>query len=191
MRKIHEPSSRSVFEGHGELIGHRTLISTRGLDGDDVELEKLDGVGGPIITRTDVRLELVRPDHITLLASESKAPGVVDRVPTGLDVLASLADVVDGAVMIFAAALKGDACVFQSALDDLAAGLPAWRRCGAGSCLLGLGGLPISGARGAAPRRRIWFSRALGSSLGWVFVGDGDELGDSSAPPLDATELMK
>jgi hypothetical protein len=82
--------------------------------------------------------------------------------------------------MIFAAALKGDACVVRSALDDLAVGLPVWRRCGAGSYLLGLGGLPISGARGAAPRRRIWFSRALGR----VFVGDGDKLGDSSAPPL-------
>jgi hypothetical protein len=35
-----------------------------------------------------------------------------------------------------------------------------------------------------APRHRIWFSRALGSSLGRVFIGDGDELGDSSAPPL-------
>jgi hypothetical protein len=69
-------------------------------------------------------------------------------------------------------------------LDDLAAGLPARRRCGAGSHFLGLGGLPISSARGAAPRRRIWFSRALGSSLGRVFVGDGDELGDSSVPPL-------
>jgi hypothetical protein len=79
-----------------------------------------------------------------LLASESKAPGVVDRVPGGLDVLASFADVVDGAVMIFAAALKGDACVFRSALDDLTAGLPARRRCGAGCYLLGFGGLPIS-----------------------------------------------
>jgi hypothetical protein len=87
-------------------------------------------------------------------------------------------------VVVFAAALEGDACVFQSALDDLAAGLPAWRRCGVGSHLLGLGGLPISGAWGAMPRRRIWFSRALGASLGWVFIGDGDELGDSSAPPL-------
>jgi hypothetical protein len=53
-----------------------------------------------------------------------------------------------------------------------------------GSHLLGLGGLPISGARGTVPRHRIWFSRALGSSLGRVFVGDGDELGDLSAPPL-------
>jgi hypothetical protein len=35
-----------------------------------------------------------------------------------------------------------------------------------------------------APRRRIWFSHALGSSLGRVFVGDGDEFGDLSAPPL-------
>jgi hypothetical protein len=86
--------------------------------------------------------------------------------------------------MIFAAALKGDACVFRSALDDLIAGLPARRGCGAGSHFLGLGGLPISGARGTAPRRRIWSSRTLGSSLGQVFVGDGDELGDSSAPPL-------
>jgi hypothetical protein len=41
--KIHEPSSRSVFEGHGEPIGHRTLIPMRGLDGDDVELEEFDG----------------------------------------------------------------------------------------------------------------------------------------------------
>jgi hypothetical protein len=125
VRKIHERSSRSVFEGHGKPIAHRTLISTRGLNGDDVELEEFDGVGGPVITRADVRLELVRPDHIALLATESKAPGVEDRVPGSLDVLASFTDVVDGAVMIFAVALKGDACVFQSALDDLAAGLPA------------------------------------------------------------------
>jgi hypothetical protein len=124
----------------------------RGLDGDDVELEELDGVGGPIVLRADVWLELVSPDHIALLANESKAPGVVDRVPGGLDILASFADVVDGAVMIFAAALKGDTCVFRSTLDDLAAGLPARRRCGAGSYLLGLGGLPISGAWDAAPR---------------------------------------
>jgi hypothetical protein len=123
VRKIHEPSSRSVLEGHGEPIGHGTLISTRGLDDDDVELEEFDGVGGPVIALADVRLELVRPDHVALLASESKTLGVVDRVFGGPDVLASLADVVDGAVMIFTTALEGDACVFRSAMDDLAAGL--------------------------------------------------------------------
>jgi hypothetical protein len=133
-------------------------------------LEEFDGVGGPVVTRADVRLELVRLDHVALLASESKAPGVVDRVPGGLDILASFADVVDGAVMIFAAVLKGDACVFRSALDDLAAGLPTRRRCGAGSYLLGLGGLPISGARGATPRRRIWFSRCRGYNPGYTKV---------------------
>jgi hypothetical protein len=125
MRKIHEPGSWSIFEVHGKPIGLRTLISTCSLNGDDVELEEFDGVGGPVISRADVRLELVRPDHIALLASESKAPGVVDRVPGGLDVLASFANVVDGAVLIFAAAFKGDACVFRSALDDLVAGLSA------------------------------------------------------------------
>jgi hypothetical protein len=83
VRKIHEPSSWSIFESHGEPIGHCTLISTRGLDGDDVELEEFNGVCGSIVTRTDVRLELVRPDHVALLASESKAPGVVDKVPGG------------------------------------------------------------------------------------------------------------
>jgi hypothetical protein len=48
----------------------------RGLDGDDVELEEFDGVGGPVVTRADVWLELVRPDHVALLASESKTPGL-------------------------------------------------------------------------------------------------------------------
>jgi hypothetical protein len=112
VRKIHEPSPRSVFEGHWKPISHHTLVSTRGLNGDGVELEKFDGVGGSVKTRADVRLELVRPDHAALLASESKAHGVVDRVPGDLDVLASFADVVDGVVMIFTAALKGDTCVF-------------------------------------------------------------------------------
>jgi hypothetical protein len=56
--KVHEPSSRHILEGHGELIGHHMLISTRGLNGDDVELEERDGVGGPIITRANVRLNL-------------------------------------------------------------------------------------------------------------------------------------
>jgi hypothetical protein len=125
VRKIHEPSLQSVLEGHGKPISHHTLVSTRGLNSDDVELEKLDGVGGPIITRANVRPELVRLDHVVLLASESKAPRVVDGLPGDLDILASFADVVDGVVMIFLAALEGDTCVFRSALDDLAAGLPA------------------------------------------------------------------
>jgi hypothetical protein len=132
VRKIHEPGSWSVLEGHGEPIGHGTLISTRGLDGDDVELEEFDGVGGPAIARGDVRLELVRLDHVALLASESETPGVVDWLSGGPNVLASLADVIDGAVMIFMTALEGDACVFRSAMDDFAAGLHARRRCGTG-----------------------------------------------------------
>jgi hypothetical protein len=75
-------------------------------------------------------------------------------------------------------------CVFRSVLDDLAAGLPARRRCRTGDHLLGLSGLPIPGARGTVPRRWNWLPRALGSSQGRVFVGDGNELGDSSTPPL-------
>jgi hypothetical protein len=173
-----------ILEGHGKPVGHHTLISTRGLNGDDVELEELDGFGGPIITRANVRPEFVGLDHVALLASKSEAPGVIDKLPGDLDVLASFADVVEGAVMIFSAALEGDACVFWRALGDLVARLSARRRCRVGSCLLGLSGFAISGARGAIPRRRIWFPRTLGASQGWVFVGDGDELGDSSTPPL-------
>jgi hypothetical protein len=154
------------------------LISTCGLNGDDVELEELNGVGSPIITRTDVWPKLVRPDHVALLASKSEAPGVVNELPKNLDVLASIADVVEGTVMIFSAVLKGDVCVFWSALVDLAVGLSARRRCHTGNCLLGLSSFTISGTRGAIPRRRIWLSRTL------VFVGDGDELDDSSVPPL-------
>jgi hypothetical protein len=184
VRKIHEPSLRIILEGHGKPIIHHTLVSTRVLNGDDVELEKLDGVGGPIITRADVRPKLVGPDNVALLASKSKAPGVVDGIPGDLDVLARFADVVDGAVVIFTAALEGDACVFQSVLNDLAAGLPARQRCCTGNHLFGLSSLPIPGARGTVPRHRIWLPHALGSSQGRVFVRDGDELGNMSAPPL-------
>jgi hypothetical protein len=92
----------------------------RGLNDDDVELEELDGVGGSSESKTcaNVRPKLVGPDHVALLASESKTLGVVDGLPGDLDVLSSFADVIDGAVMIFAAALEGDVCVFRSALDD-------------------------------------------------------------------------
>jgi hypothetical protein len=114
--------ARHILEGHGEPIGHHTLISTHGLNGNDVELEELDGVGGPIIMRFDVWPELVRPDHVALLTSKSEERGVGDELPSNLDVLASIADVVEGVVMIFSAALEGDACVFWSTLDGLAAG---------------------------------------------------------------------
>jgi hypothetical protein len=151
VRKIHEPSPRSIFEGHGKPIGHRTLVSTRGLNGDDVELEEFDEVVGPIIMCTDVRLELVRPDHIALLASESKAPRVVDRVPSDLDILASFADVVDGAVMIFAAALKRDACVFWGALDDLQLGSPHGEDAVREATFLALAAFPSSAPRAWCP----------------------------------------
>jgi hypothetical protein len=108
VRKIHEPSSRSVLEGHGEPIVHGALISTRSLDGDDLELKEFDRIRGPVVARADVRLELVRPDDVALLASEGKTPGVVDCDSGGPDVLASFTDVIDGAVMIFAAALEGE-----------------------------------------------------------------------------------
>jgi hypothetical protein len=109
--------------------------------------------------RFDVRPKLVRPDHVALMTSKSEERGVGDELPSKLDVLASIADVVEGAVMIFSAALEGDACVFWSALDDLAAGLSARQRCHAGNYLLGLSGFTISGARGAMPRCWIWLPR--------------------------------
>jgi hypothetical protein len=56
--KIHEPSPHSVLEGHGKPISHHTLVSMHGLNGDDVELDKLDGVGGSIITRAMSGLNL-------------------------------------------------------------------------------------------------------------------------------------
>jgi hypothetical protein len=127
MQKVHDPSSRRILEGHGEPVGHDVLISTSGLEGDDVELEEFDGVGRSTVMRTNARPELVRPDYVALLASESEAPEVVDELAGDLDVLARLADVINGAVMIFSAALKRDACIFRSTLDNLAAWLTAWR----------------------------------------------------------------
>jgi hypothetical protein len=104
-----------------------------GLDGDDVQLEELDGVGGSVVACANVWPELVSSDHIALLTSECEAPRVVDELAGDLDVLARLTDVIDGAVMIFSVALEGDACVFQSMLDDVAAWLAVQRPCSAGS----------------------------------------------------------
>jgi hypothetical protein len=118
------------------------------------------------------------------MANEGEAPGVVEKIPKNLVVLASITDVVEGAVMIFSVVLEGDMCVLQSMLDDLTAGLSTRRRFCTGSCLLGLSGLTVLGDQGAMPRHWMLLSRTLGVPQGWVFVGGGDELGDSSEPPL-------
>jgi hypothetical protein len=62
--------------------------------------------------RADVQPELVRPDHVVLLTSESEAPEVVDELTGYLDILGRLPDVIDGVVMIFSVALERDTCVF-------------------------------------------------------------------------------
>jgi hypothetical protein len=123
VREVHDPSSHRILEGNGEPVCHDALIPTRGLDGNDVELEELDGVGRSIVVCADVRPKLVRPDHIALLTSEREAPEVVDELTSDLDVLARLTDVIDGAVVILPAALERNACLFWSGLDDLAAWL--------------------------------------------------------------------
>jgi hypothetical protein len=120
------------------------------------------------------------------LASKREVPRVVDELPGNLDVLARVTDVMDGAVMIFSAALEGDACVFWTALDDLAAGLSMRQRCRTGSRHLYWSSFAVPSAWGAGPRHRIWHTRTLSDPQGWVFVGDGDELSDSSEPPLAA-----
>jgi hypothetical protein len=99
----------------------------RGLDSDDVELEELDGIGGSVVACADVRPKLVRPDHVALLTSVCEAPRVVDELVGDLEVLARLTNVIDGAIVIFSAALKGDACVYWSALDNVAACLTTRR----------------------------------------------------------------
>jgi hypothetical protein len=47
VQNVHEPISRRIHEGHGEPVGLDALISTSGLDYDDVELEELDGLEDP------------------------------------------------------------------------------------------------------------------------------------------------
>jgi hypothetical protein len=127
----------------------------RGLDSDDVELEELDGIGGSIVACTDVRPELVRPDHVALLMSMCEAPRVVDELVGDLEVLAHLTNVIDGAIVIFSAALKGDACVYWSTLDNVAAWLTTRRRCSMGSCPPGWSRFGVARPRRTRPHRWI------------------------------------
>jgi hypothetical protein len=131
VQQIHEPCSCRVLEGHQEPVGHDVLVTVGCLDNDNVELKEFNGVGEAIAASANVRPKLVGPDHAALLASEREASGVVDEFVANLDVLACFTDVIDGAVVVFSAALEGDACIFWSPVDDVVASLTMRR----GSCM--------------------------------------------------------
>ena len=119
--EVHQPRAGVVLEGHGKPIGHDAMVPMRGQYGHGVELQELERVGGAVVARREVGLELVRPGDVAHVASEVEAPSVVCPFSRDVDVAARLGDTDDGIVLALAAPLDGDARVFRGAHDFLAA----------------------------------------------------------------------
>ena len=62
-----------VFESHGKLVCHDFLVAVGCLDAQLVELQELRGVGGAIVARRQIRLELTRPGDTAQLGGEGAA----------------------------------------------------------------------------------------------------------------------
>ena len=49
--EVREPRGRGVLEGHGEPVRHDFVVASGGLDGQSVELQKLQGVVLAVVAR--------------------------------------------------------------------------------------------------------------------------------------------
>jgi hypothetical protein len=74
-RQPAEPPARLSLRGHRKPVSHDTPITSSCSNIGRVSLQELHGIGGPIITRTDVRLEARRPGHT------AKGPGKHREAP--------------------------------------------------------------------------------------------------------------
>lgn len=68
-----EPEGR--FRSHGEPVRHDLFVAVGHLDAQLVELQELRRVGGAVVARRQIRLELARPDDATQLRGEGAATG--------------------------------------------------------------------------------------------------------------------
>jgi hypothetical protein len=97
------------------------MFTARSLDAHGVELQEFKRVGAAIIAQREFRPELLWPRDVAHVFDEGEADRVVRSGVPDADVVASLGDVLDGAVLAFTSVLEGHASVLRRPLDLLAA----------------------------------------------------------------------
>ena len=70
---------RRVLEGHGEPVRHDLVVAPGGLDGQSIELQKLQGVVLAVVAWTEVWPKLDRPDDAAKAAGERNRRAVGDH----------------------------------------------------------------------------------------------------------------
>ena len=73
MLQIQEPRASSILESHGKPVRHDLFVAIGRFDALLIELQELRGVGGTVVARRQIRLELARPGDATQLGSEGAA----------------------------------------------------------------------------------------------------------------------
>ena len=79
--QVQEPRASTILESHGEPIHHDFLVAVGCLNAQLVELQELCRVGGAVVARRQVWLELAWPDDATQLRSEGAAACCGHRGP--------------------------------------------------------------------------------------------------------------
>ena len=66
-RQVQEPGAGTILESHREQVRHDFLVTVGRLDAQLIELQELYGVGGAIVARRQIWLELSWPGDATQL----------------------------------------------------------------------------------------------------------------------------
>ena len=81
MLQVQEPGASSILESHGKPVRHDFFIPIGCFDAQLIELQELRGVGGAVVARRQIRLELAWPGDATQLGGEGTAAGRGCRGP--------------------------------------------------------------------------------------------------------------
>ena len=75
--QVQEPEARSILECHGKPVRHDLFVAVGHFDAQLIELQELRGVGGAVVARRQIRLELAWPGDATQLGVKARQPAVV------------------------------------------------------------------------------------------------------------------
>ena len=73
MLQVQEPGAGPILDSHGEPVRHDFFVAVGCFDAQLIELQELRGVGGAVVARRQIWLELAWPGDATQLGGEGAA----------------------------------------------------------------------------------------------------------------------